>query len=518
MSKKTLIIIGTLVIMVLFGVIAIVITPSLAVVYHNVAIIDFDVSPNIVSPGDTFTMTTVVKNYGTVAERVLLKLSVQTLNGTREELGQWIIFLKVGESKTYTKSVVIPEEALEGVYTLYLNALIREDSNPADNEASEKIRVFIPSWEVTETNSGIEDIPTLHDFVPLGAVYEETEDHRLIYTDDPKWRLSCFILVAIGKTNNGDTILFQGRLPFSGEGGGRDIIFINGKWHSPWGFYGPMYYDDEKRIYPYPTVYTKGLYSNGEECIGSISYNEQEREWIYKVTPLSGEGIIFELCAKARATPFWMGKQEGPYIIHGAIFNKEDIDIWGGFWEIGEFEGKLTVPNYGDYSFNGSFLFDRATHRVYYTESAFDAAGAPLSFSCLYMSQEDLDITISMSENPSPIQTPVPFQHQGRINFITKGKDFTFDKFQFSDSGGLQPNKYYLTGEYEGGEVNLTGEVFKFWPENWGINNGTWWDLEAKRTWGRAFVNWKGTVTLDNETISVDALGVGEITRFEAGF
>lgn len=46
------------------------------------------------------------------------------------------------------------------------------------------------SWPVVRSNSQITDIPKLGDFVQVGTVYEETAEHILRWTKDPKWRLT----------------------------------------------------------------------------------------------------------------------------------------------------------------------------------------------------------------------------------------------------------------------------------------------------------------------------------------
>lgn len=516
----------------IIGIICLMIIPSLSLANLDVLKIDdsnvcnssIENSPsiNIDKPKegclyitDEETTSTIFGNT-VIIDRITVKVNVESDNG-------------ISKVKFYVDDVVKSidyDEPFEWVWdaTIFGRHELKVKAYDNDgNNATDEMNVMVfnhrknQPWPLTESNSWIRDIPTVHDFVPIGVTCEETEDHRLIYpSDDPKWRLSCFILVAMGRTPEGDAVLFQGRLPFRGFN--IDRLFINGKWHSPWGFREPMYYDGEQRIYPYPTVYVFGEYSEelgGGECVGSISYNDAEREWIYKVTPLEREGTTFEVHANARGIPFWMGKQEGPYIIHGAIWNKRDVDIWGGFWDLGTFEANLTLSG-KTYTFYGHFLWDRATHRVYYSKSVSGAAGAPLSFSCFSIFHKDFDIAIARSVNPSPIHPSIPFQHQGRINFPDEGEDFAFDGFKFSDNGGLQPSKYHLSGEYEGGEVNLTGEVFEFWPENWGVGTGAWWDRNGERTWGRAFIKWNGTITLHGETINIeDALGIGEFTRFE---
>ena len=363
------------------------------------------------------------------------------------------------------------------------------------------------NWPLTENNSWIRDIPTLHDFVPIGVVHMETEDHILKNLPDPKWGLQCFIFAGEGETEDGKhKLIVQARVPI--EGSMQHRIYLDGQWYLLPATKAPMYFDDEKRIFPYPTVYTSG------ETPTSLSYDEQGRRWILKIENPEHD-IILEIEGKARGIPFWMGKAEGPYIIHGVSWNVDDVDTWGGFWDVGTFEANLVIPGNGG-TFNGNFLFDRAYHRSYYQ----DGGGSHLTdFTCMHLHNENFDLMFSHSNNPSPIETPVPFQHQARINFLGGGEDFTFNNFEYCDDGGLRPNDFHLTGFYEGGEIDLIGVSYEFWPENWGVNKGAWWDDDGKHTWGRAFIEWSGTITLNGETINIDdALGVGEFTRFETSY
>ena len=379
------------------------------------------------------------------------------------------------------------------------------------------------SWPLTESNSKITDVPTLQDFVPLGVEFVETPEHELKW-NDPAWRLSCFIFVGTGVTQEGDTIIFQIRLPHPvhpGQGSDRfsDKFFINGSWHGSYTLFSPMYYDTGS-IFQYPTVYNFGLYgATGDSCRGSMSYNESKREWIYRVIPLEGTGDTIEVRIYPRGVTYWMGKPEGPYIIHGAIFNREDIDVWGGFWEIGPCVGKIVRPGVGRWEFTGHAIWDRAYHRVYYSDSAMGAAGAPLWFTCGYIYGDEFQLAIGYAQNPSPIEPPVPFQHQGRLSiFVDDTMSFRFDDYELTDNGGLQPSEFHIYGTYEKGEVDLHGEVFLFYPAHWGVYQGVWWDSTAKRTWGRAFIRWTGKITVDNDTIEVtDASGVFENTRYERG-
>ena len=373
-------------------------------------------------------------------------------------------------------------------------------------------------WPLTSSNSNITDVPTIQDFVPLGIEFIKTENNELKW-NGLKWRLSCFIFVGIGKTKKGEPFLFQIRIPHPVHGHTpnhhADMFFINGEWRKFYVLIGPPYYDDGE-MFDFPTVYCYGRYRDGKKCMASMSYNIDEREWIYKVIPLEGNGVNVEIKLKPRGVTYWMGKPEGPYIIHGAIFNKEDIDIWGGFWEIGECEGWLEESGTKRIEFTGHAIWDRAYHRVYYSDTALKAAGAPLWFTCGYIYAKEFQLAIGYAENPSPIKPPVPFQHQGRLSFPSRNLSFRFDNYTLEDNGGLQPSRFYINGTYEGGEVRLVGDVALFYPNKWGVGKGTWWDYNASRTWGRAFINWKGIITLYNETIEVkNATGVFENTRYE---
>lgn len=398
-------------------------------------------------------------------------------------------------------------------------ALRRKDYRAANEflgkafEALEKAKIVpatLPSWPITqESNSWIRDIPTVHDFMPLGVTYVEDEDHMLNYPDDPEWSHSCFIPFLISKTaDDQHTLISHGAIPFTGQLTDSIAVMLDDREYN-FPFRPPenrMYYDGEQRIYPFPTVY-----NSGEKYSVSLSYNEPEREWIY-TAKASKEEIALEVHGRTRSVPFWLGKPEGPYTVLGVYRTRRSVDFWGGFWDVGRGEAKLTMPDVGTYAFRGLFAVDRAVHRARY-------GGAPLigapwwEMSCFGLSEDDLDIMVSRSKNPVPDRIKLKFQHQGRINFPTKGEDFTFNNFEFTDNGGLQPSEYRLTGKYEGGRVDLRGEPFRFYPKKWLRWHGAWWNKKAECTWGRSFIKWKGTITLHGETIEVDALGFGEFTR-----
>ena len=293
-------------------------------------------------------------------------------------------------------------------------------------------------------------------------------------------------------------------------GGGEIRVCLDGAWYNI-RLKAPLYYDGQGRMYPYPTVYTEG------ENRASISYDEAHRRWLFRLES-QAKDVTLEVEGRARSVPFWMGKFDGPYIVHGLYHSKEDLDIWGGFWEVGVSTVRLKAPNLETLTFQGPFLFDRAIHRVCLSETS-ARAGLPLAFTALYIFHPEFDLMLLHSDNPHPDAfSNFPFQHQGRLNFPSRDEDFVFDGFEYSDEGGLQPGLYRLTGSYAEGQVDLQGEAYEFWPQVWKAHRGTWWDPNGRYTWGRAFIRWHGTITLRGETIEVkNAWGVGEFTRFEPG-
>ncbi len=384
-------------------------------------------------------------------------------------------------------------------------------------ETLEKAEKIEPKpWSICESNIMLNSPPEVEDFVPIGVTYIETEDHILQYTpDDPNWVQSCFIIVAVGETQDGEhTLLYQGRLPLTCvpcfeealPGAFRIRVYVDGEWYYPITFVGPMYYDGEGRQFEYPTVYN---YDTTGKYIQTLSYNREGREWIHIIRPLEGGGFRLEMHGYARST-FWMGKMEGPYIVHGVYHNNENLDIWGGFWEVGTMTLKLEMPDVGTYTFNGTFLFDRAVHRSYPGVGR----GSVLAFTCLFAHQEEFDLMLSHSVNPSPGDYP-SFQHQAKICFPNRGEWYPLLEFNLTDDGKLQPETFHITGVFEAGTVNITGRVFESWPAKWPIGRGTWWDPDGKRTWGRAFISWTGYIILNGQRIEVDAVGVAELTRFQ---
>ena len=371
-------------------------------------------------------------------------------------------------------------------------------------------------WPVVESNIHIDRVPRVEDFVPVGVTYELGERGLLSYTDDSMWKQSCFIIVAFGWSRDGHTLFYQGRLPFTGEGSFRPRICVDGEYlRGVPAFGGGMYYTNGTGELPYPTVYVRGRGG----YIESISYDFRRQRWIHLIKRLGGGGgLELSFVGYALGKPFWIGPMEGPYIVHGAYSRVKDIDIWGGFWVSGVFEANLTVGG-RQLEFRGHFLFDRAVHRVYYGEASRagpvrGATGGVLAFSCMVIFHRDFYIMLSHSVNPTPADFP-RFQHQGRVNFVRTGESYVLEEFTLRDLGSLiQPSGFKLEARFKAGYINLTGKVVAYWPPGgWKPNKGTWWDPNAKHTWGRALVNWTGTVVLHGKAIKVTAVGIGEFTR-----
>ena len=397
-------------------------------------------------------------------------------------------------------------------------------------EKAEKIDFSLPEppekgWNIIEKpNTFIDKIPTVEDWIPLGITYNLEENNLLRYIPGYPWQQSCFIFVAIGESKEGDTLFYQGRLPF--EGGFAPRVNINGEYlRNVPTFKGGMYYYEEGiEGYPYPTVLVYGIKGYKE----ILSYDEKNQTWYHEIIPPDENGLKIKIKAKAMGTPFWMGPQEGPYIIHGAYSGTKDIDVWGGFWVVGKFEGEVELPQEEKKEFFGYFLFDRATHIAYYAQQEYQgeycrevgcpARGGVVEFSCLAIFHESFAITLCDSNNPTPVDFP-KFQHQGRINYIFN-ESYPFNDFTLRSFGEhLQPSSFELKGNFEEGSINLKGKVIEYWPpKGWTRVEGTWWDPEGKRTWGRAFISWQGEIKFKGKVIKVeDAIGIGEFTRFEGG-
>jgi len=368
-------------------------------------------------------------------------------------------------------------------------------------------------YKVVDNVVDIARIPTAQDFVPLGIVYVKTSKGYIAYPrNDPKWKLSCFIMIAMGTSSSSEVFVYQGRLPLMPEEGSfKPRIFIGGRWVIPnIVFVGPLYYD-EGELYGGPTVYQ---YDVSGRYFQRVTYIPENREWLHTIEDMEKGSTILEIRAEAVGTPMWLGEWGNRFIVHGVYAKKSDLDLWGGFWDIGRMVARVS---YGGVTkeFTGFFVFDRASHRVYSSESARNViTGAPLAYTCMVIYQDDVTILITHSTNPSPLSMDHNFQHQLRINLLNEGITLSTVEFNVSDDGSLQPKVFHLEAVFEGGYLNLTGEVIGHWPSIWPRSKGTWWNPNGVSTCGRAFIHWTGTLTIGDRTIHIDAYGAGEFTRY----
>ncbi|MBD3419144.1 MAG: hypothetical protein GF398_03400 [Chitinivibrionales bacterium] len=283
----------------------------------------------------------------------------------------------------------------------------------------------------------------------------------------------------------------------------------------------PLYWDNEQRVYQHPTAYS----DSAAHYIQSIGYNVNDRQWLYNLSPQVDTGVGLDIVSYPRGTPLWMGKPEGPYTIYGVTEYKEDIVAWGAFFEVGYFSAEFTAGTVSD-SFYGGFLWDRAYHRVYFNDSAKGTGaedGIVPSYSYIGIQQHEFVLMIAQNEKPPncPVNPPVEFLHQGRINFPLTNESYVFDDFTYEDVSyvdtlGLQPNRQKIAGSYQLGDVYLEGTIFKFWPEQWWVYKGTYWDSTLHYSWGRGYWQWNGYITKGSDTIRVvNSFGGGEFTRHE---
>jgi hypothetical protein len=164
----------------------------------------------------------------------------------------------------------------------------------------------------------------------------------------------------------------------------------------------------------------------------------------------------------------WFGKPDGPYTLFGFYPSYKEVDVWSSCWDSGVCEGKLTVPGVGSYSFSGPFVNVRSIHFAYYGnkkvlgwQPTFPAGGQ-----YGFIQQDDLTINFGYCPNILPDEFPEfkPLR-SGRVALHDKKKYVAFDNFDYSDSGGPKPDKFYLSGEYKGVSVDLTGESFMCFPK-----------------------------------------------------
>jgi len=405
-------------------------------------------------------------------------------------------------------------------------------------KALEKAEKYsLPIFPVVKSNSWITDPVTLYDFVPFGVALIKLSDNRLTISRGEGWTASNF--VQFGMCTDGENILvFHSSVNI---GGGNLRLMFNGKRIFR-KLSGPSYYDESGKYFPYPTVHT----NPSEDYVIAIAYDEETRTWYHKIvyTKTSPPKEILYVKGKGRLSPLWVGKPEGPFVVHGIAGVKQGklcLDTWGGYLDFEE----LVECRYHDleagktYTFTSGFAFmDREYHRFLPVGSVEIGEGKivdGIEFDAMSFHKiegEEIEFIFILAKNPLPesirekIELP-EFEHFGRINFVDRGESYRFDDFEFGTDGRLQPLKYYLKGNFTDGgrivgSVNLTAEAFAFWgyggAENWKVHQ-VWWDPGGAAAWGRSFVKWSGTITIGKEVIEVrDVLGFGEFHRYKSRY
>lgn len=368
-------------------------------------------------------------------------------------------------------------------------------------------------WEVVQSNSYIRDSVTLYDFVPLGVALKIDTLTNILTLPGDSWRASNWVPFGMGYTPDSSHSLWihssinidHGtiRLRFDQT---NLFLILN----------GPVFYDTTGIYFPYPTVYT----NPSDNYMNIIAFDEANRTWYYKIlknTP--PETTILYLIGHTRSIPLWMGKAEGPYIVQGVYPDTFGIDCWGGYIDFGEMTVSFYHPSLDTtFTFSGQFFMDREYHRTYIGS----VGGAPLEFKALSMNKingEVIDLLVIKAFNPVPDSfSNIPFEWTGRINFVTRELDYTFDNFLYWDNGGLQPDTYSISGYFDNGYVEIHGKAIGFFPNPFYPDTGTWWDENGIYSWGRSFVKWNGFIILGNDTISINnVLGWREATHYIQG-
>lgn len=393
-----------------------------------------------------------------------------------------------------------------------VDALLKAEEFLQNPQPLPEVKEPATNFNVVPSVTDVNRVPSTWDFVPLGKVFVLTKEGYLEYprNDYVPWKLSCFILGAIGRDGEGHLILYQGRLPMKPEEGPfKPRIYVNGKWYVPnIVFVGPLYY----RSGPgYVEVYE---YDLSGKYVETLTYVPSNRTWIHMLSRVGGETIL-RITARGEGVPMWLGEWGKTFVIHGAYPRDKGFDLWAGFWDVGAMNASINVRGH-EIKVTGYLIVDRASHRRLPIDESErkPAGGAPLAFSCMVLRQGGLTIMVTDTHVPKPLNPPTSPEHQVRINVPSLNFTAITTNFTLTDNGGLQPGEFRLVAWFNGGYLNLTGKAVIYWPPRWAIGKETWWRSDAWFSWGRAFIRWEGIVLIHGITIKVSTLGMGEFTRY----
>ena len=365
-----------------------------------------------------------------------------------------------------------------------------------------KGEILIAGERLSLSNSHITDTATLEDEFPWGITMKRAGDDLL--ADIPPWYSNNFCNYGVGSSADGKhQIYFCGC--FNLTGAKIHKVGIDGFWYEFRGF-GPAHYDDGSK-YGSPTIYADAI---GPDAIYTLSrsYHYPERRWSWRLQSEKGK-ISLSISLTPISKTFWFGKPRGPYIMHGlpSPKRKRTFDVWGGFIDFCAFTGKLKAPLTGEIEIKGISGMDREWHK----RIGEDPMKPPPFHTVLYynafsLTNEEIVMLIYESINP---WTGEVWCRQGRIDFPSKDLICIFDDFQYSDDGGLAPNKFKVRGEHERGSVDLTGVATERWGELRNVDG-------IPVVFNQPFIEWSGKITVDGEEIEVSALGAAELTRMKA--
>lgn len=204
----------------------------------------------------------------------------------------------------------------------------------------------------------------------------------------------------------------------------------------------------------------------------------------YRVFNISSpEGkLIIE--TQSRGIPLWHARTEDEMIAYRETKDGTPTYL-GGFGDCVLIEATFTTSSQ-TLSFSGFGMYGRGWTKELIGDAYYRA---------IFINHPKFYVQVMHDVGP---YTGKILYHGGRIGFPDKGIFRRFDNFTYWDSGPAGEAKYYkLTGNFEGGQVNLMGEKIGF----------------LRIPSHHPYIRWNGTVTVNGETINVanDAFGSGEI-------
>jgi hypothetical protein len=206
----------------------------------------------------------------------------------------------------------------------------------------------------------------------------------------------------------------------------------------------------------------------------------------YRVYEQTIQGETLKLEMRSKGTPLWGAETENEMTLYDYYDRSQNTPIYaGGFHDAINITATLTTPS-ETYVFNGEGMYAR----VWLKPMQPKMVNAVL----LFVNQQ-ADFYLNFIIDRNPYDTNQVFVKSGRIGFPLRGEAYSFDNFTYYALSGLYPQTYYLKGTYEKGTVDLTGERIG-------------WVYYKQR---HPLIQWKGTITIDGQTINVDSLGGGEI-------